>query len=257
VITIEKVDNLQLHLGGGGSILTSAVLAGLLERIGQPVQGVELSTEPAVQTSAGVPAFDAAAAGEAFENQFHKVRAEVSREWWDKIWRQALDWAAAKQPATASAPPALGAMWEGQGGHYGGTMPERNGKPGYHLIVASLQGEDLKYGPYNLDVAGAGDHWDGQVNTEALAANMAAHPAAHWARSQAADGHTDFYLPAHAELMQLWINVPQLFKPEGWYWTSTQSSPSGAWVQDFEGGHSRVDSKDREFRAVAVRRLAL
>lgn len=37
-----------------------------------------------------------AAARDAFENTFHKVRAEVSRDWWDIIWAKALRWSASQ-----------------------------------------------------------------------------------------------------------------------------------------------------------------
>jgi hypothetical protein len=67
----------------------------------------------------------------------------------------------------------------------------------------------------------------------------------------------DYYLPAHNELMLMWICAPHLFNKEGWYWSSTQYSPDGAWVQDFERRQQHVNSKDDELRAVAVRRLVL
>jgi hypothetical protein len=255
MLTIEHCDNIHVHLlNGRTSILTEAIAAGLRKE----AAGEQIA--PTVQTSASVIAFDAAASGKAFNNTFHKVRAEVSRDWWDKIWKKALEWAAgvaqASGPATAQ-PPALGEIWAGQGGRYGGTMPARDGKPGYHLIVAETQAERVKFGPYDHDVTGAADHWDGLVNTAALTMEEKEHPAAGWVRAQSPDGHSDFYLPAHAELCQLWINVPQLFQKEGWYWSSTQYSPDDAWVQDFENGGSGVSSKGYEFRAVAVRRLAL
>ncbi len=161
------------------------------------------------------------------------------------------------QTSAALQPPALGELWPGQGGYYAGIMPPRAGKPGYHLVLAVNQCEPCKFGPYDHDVAGAKDHWDGLANTVALAIDRDDHPAADWAKQRVADGHEDFYLPAHAELCQLWINVPQLFKKEGWYWSSTQHSPDDAWVQYFEYGTSYFDYKDYECRAVAVRRLAI
>jgi hypothetical protein len=153
--------------------------------------------------------------------------------------------------------PAMGEIWQGQGGRYGGTMPSREGKPGYHLIVAESHGEKLKFGPYDTNVTGAADHYDGQANTKALLAHGKEHAAAAWAADMGIGPHEDFYLPAHAELCQLWINVPHLFAKEGWYWSSTQGSPYHAWAQDFADGYSYFDSKDDEFRAVAVRRLVI
>ena len=43
-----------------------------------------------------------AASAEAFENTFHKVRAEVSRDWWDRIWAKAADWAWSCTPTGAA-----------------------------------------------------------------------------------------------------------------------------------------------------------
>ncbi len=158
---------------------------------------------------------------------------------------------------TALQPPALGDVWPGQGGRYAGTMPARDGKPGYHLVLAETQNSSVKFGPYDHDVAGAGDHCDGLANTRALIADGTEHPAALWASELSVGCDSDFYLPAHNELMLMWICVPQLFDKQGWYWTSTQDSPDYAWVQVFEGGDSRIYYKGYEFRAVAVRRLAL
>ncbi len=33
------------------------------------------------------------AAAEAFNNMFHKVRAEVSMDWWQTVWRLGVQWA--------------------------------------------------------------------------------------------------------------------------------------------------------------------
>jgi hypothetical protein len=160
--------------------------------------------------------------------------------------------------------PALGEVWPGQGGRYVGTMPALNGRPGYHLVMAEAQNERVAFGPYEHDVESARDHSDGLANTKALLASGEQHPAAMWASQVTTprepyqtSGHCDFYLPAHNELMLMWICVPHLFKKEGWYWSSTQYSPYGAWAQDFENGSSGILIKSNEFRAVAVRRLEI
>ncbi|MGE3346088.1 MAG: hypothetical protein AB7I35_01495 [Ramlibacter sp.] len=220
MINIEQVQALHLTLGPqGASILTAALFAAL--------QGAAQTGAPA-----GVPAAQPDAA-------------------------KAPDEAAPTAPVQTSAPPALGEIWPGQGGRYGGTMPPRNGRPGYHLVVAEAQHAGVAYGPYGHDVPAAADHHDGLANSLALQADNADHPAAQWALQVQADGHSDFYLPAHAEICQLWINVPELFTKDGWYWSSTQYSPNGAWVQDFEYGYSNGLIKGGERRAVAVRRLVI
>ncbi len=153
--------------------------------------------------------------------------------------------------------PALGEIWNGQGGRFGGTMPARDGKHAYHLIVAEGHGEKLKFGLEYSDCSEASSHHDGKANTTALLANTKNHAAAAWAADKGVGPHEDFYLPAHAELCLLWINVPQLFEKEGWYWSSTQYSSDNAWAQDFAYGDSNVRSKFNEFRSVAVRRLVI
>lgn len=40
-----------------------------------------------------------------------------------------------------STPPAVGELWHGQGGIYAGIMPEHNGAPAYHMIIATKSGE--------------------------------------------------------------------------------------------------------------------
>ena len=172
--------------------------------------------------------------------------------------------AAVQTFATLHQPPLLGEIWPGEGGRYAGTMPAIGGRPGYHLVLAKPQNDKVKFGPYDHDVAGAADHYDGQANTRTLLQDGNEHPAALWASQltterepYATAGHADFYLPAHNELMLMWICAPQLFDKQGYYWSSTQRSPYDAWVQDFEGGSSDIYRKDNELRAVAVRRLAL
>lgn len=38
-----------------------------------------------------VPEYDEAAADAAFDNTYHKIAAEVSRDTWDKIWKKAIE----------------------------------------------------------------------------------------------------------------------------------------------------------------------
>lgn len=48
----------------------------------------------------------------------------------------------------------------------------------------------------------------------------------------------------------------EAFRPE-WHWTSTQFSPTTAWVQTFGHGHQRGTGKGNEFAARAVRSLKI
>jgi hypothetical protein len=152
--------------------------------------------------------------------------------------------------------PAIGTHWVEQGGIFAGVIRGLAGAPDAALIIADdPRGhfEDREWGPYGKDVAT--DARDGMANTVAMSG----------AGSQLAadilaldiEGHKDWYLPSASELHLAYANVAERFDQADYYWSSTQSSPYSASAQDFEHGYSDVDSKDDEFRAVAVRRFVL
>lgn len=161
-----------------------------------------------------------------------------------------------RQPdADAMTPPAPGEYWPGQGGHYICTQPAMLGAPARHLIAGGEQ-EELQFGP-TVDVPGARSQVDGVSNTAALITASDEHAAAKWAASYTADGHTDFHLPSRLDLLMGFIYAPQLFKKAGWYWSSTQTSRRGAFVQDFENGLSSWLGKVNEHRVRAFRWIHL
>lgn len=156
------------------------------------------------------------------------------------------------------APPAIGQHWHGQGGIYAGLMRGENGQPDYHLIVPADpagQVEAIEWGGAGKNEPGAISDRDGQANTHALFDSEHDHPAAQWATDLEIDGLRDWHLPARHELRLCYLNVPELFSTDDWYYSSTQSSPYGAWVQHFDGGLQGYDRKDLTRRAVAVRRV--
>jgi hypothetical protein len=155
--------------------------------------------------------------------------------------------------ATAQ-PPAHGEYWEGQGGYYVCTLPALLGLPERHLIVGKEEAKRT-FSPQQ-EFSGCASHIDGPANTKALLAH-GDHPAAQWAAAYTADGHQDFHLPAKLDLVMAHICAPQLFDKEGYYWTSTQSSRSNAFVQDFENGLSHWDYKVHERRVRAFRWIQL
>ncbi|SFB95989.1 hypothetical protein SAMN05216344_10694 [Polaromonas sp. OV174] len=160
------------------------------------------------------------------------------------------------QPAAAGntlTPPAHGEYWLGQGGYYVCTLPALLDAPARHLIAGAAESEDrITYGP-SIDVPGARSQLNGRTNTAALLATGKDHPAAEWATAYAADGHTDFFLPSRLDLVMAHICAPELFEKSSWYWSSTQSSRTNAFVQDFEGGDSIWDGKGSERRVRAFR----
>ncbi|MBL7091553.1 DUF1566 domain-containing protein [Acidovorax sp.] len=155
--------------------------------------------------------------------------------------------------------PLFGALLATHGGHFGAILrgAAADGSEDFALIVAeqSAEIEDAVWSEDYTTIAGADSKTDGRANTEAMAAaglQLAQ-------RIQALDlgGHTDWYLPAAAELRALSATVPELFNPQDYYWSSTQYSRYGAWCQAFECGDSGADRKDDEFRARPVRRVQL
>ncbi|MCO2149844.1 DUF1566 domain-containing protein [Pseudomonas aeruginosa] len=149
--------------------------------------------------------------------------------------------------------PAIGAEWPGQGGIYAGLMRGRDGQPDYHLIVASAESDgELQWGGYGSK-SSATSKWDGLANTKALV-EEGGHPAAEFAASVTISGHNDFYLPAQAELMIAWANVPDVFA-EGWHWSSTQSSAGNAFYTLFHDGGTGISVKGTGLRVRPVRRL--
>jgi hypothetical protein len=128
--------------------------------------------------------------------------------------------------------------------------------PDYHLFVppdAAAQ-TSLPWGGYEHDEPGAKSERDGLANTLALCESKIEHPAAKFARSLELYGLKDYYLPSREELRLCFINCRALFEPQ-WYWSSTQSSPDSAWVQNFNDGYQYLVHKDIPNRVRAVRRV--
>ena len=128
-------------------------------------------------------------------------------------------------------PPAIGAMWQEQGGIYAGIVGGINGKPDYHLIH-SASGHEI------FDV-----EWYDAIN----------------AAKDKINGFTDWYLPDCRESRLLAINSPDSFDWDVWYWTSMQDSehPEHALVQHFGEGSPYAAHKSFKYRARAVRRLPI
>jgi hypothetical protein len=61
-------------------------------------------------------------------------------------------------------------------------------------------------------------------------------------------------VPAQTAAADFLDDSDEALSPE-WYWSSTQYSPYGAWIQNFDGGAQYYDHKDLECRARAVRRF--
>jgi hypothetical protein len=133
-----------------------------------------------------------------------------------------------QSPAT---PPRLGTIWVGEGGVYAGIVRGQDGAPDYHLIHATDEHELTSV------------NW--RQATDKASARI--------------EGFIDWSLPDRREVRLLYINSPDSFDTDGWYWTSTQhaADPDYAWVQDFSFGYQGDDRKSSEYRARAVRRILI
>ncbi|MCG6574916.1 DUF1566 domain-containing protein [Pseudomonas sp. AF32] len=158
--------------------------------------------------------------------------------------------AANVEPVAPSAVPALGEYWPGQGGINGGFVAARDGVPAHYLIFAKDDVGEHAWGRYREE-SGATSKWDGKTNTDALIA-AGGHPAAEACRAYTADGHSDFDLPAAAQLYQAWAHD---LITEGYYWSSSQRSAHNAFLMDFDAGFQDNYAKSYELRVRPVRRF--
>ena len=135
--------------------------------------------------------------------------------------------AEASTATKASTPPPLGAMWPEQGGIYAGVMRSEWGRH-YHLIISPIDTElnDTEWGEDNKMISGAINDRDGLSNSLAIRDYAKSiekrFPAACLALSLTANDFNDWYLPARHELRLAYLNTPEIFNLDGWYWTSTQ-----------------------------------
>ena len=167
-------------------------------------------------------------------------------------------------PTKASTPPALGAVWPEQGGIYAGVMRSEWGHH-YHLIISPIDTElnDTEWGEDNKMISGAINDRDGLSNSLAIRDYAKSiekrFPAACFALSLTANGFNDWYLPARHELRLAYLNAPEIFNLDGWYWTSTQYAgyASDAWYQYFGNGTQHNGGKGYKGRVRAVRRFLI
>ena len=152
--------------------------------------------------------------------------------------------------AALSDAPAIGEYWPGQGGINAGFVAARGDVPAHYLILGDKDLGEFKWGRYQEESA-ATSKWDGKANTDALIA-AGGHPAAAAARAHTADGHSDFDLPAAAQLHQVWAHD---LISKGYYWSSSQRSASNAFGMTFGGGGQDTSGKSYELRVRPVRRF--
>ncbi|WP_219096592.1 DUF1566 domain-containing protein [Pseudomonas sp. UMAB-40] len=170
------------------------------------------------------------------------------------LFTQALPPAANLQPVSHPAAPAIGEYWPGQGGINGGFVPVRGDVPAHYLIIAKDDVGAHEWGGRGKE-SGATSKTDGCANSIALCNSDDDHPAASACTEHQADGHHDFYLPAAAELYQGWLNCPEAFAKDSYYWSSSQRSADYAFYLTFGVGTQGYGVNYDELRVRPVRRF--
>lgn len=69
------------------------------------------------------------------------------------------------------------------------------------------------------------------------------------------NGHSDWRAPDQEDMMLAYINAPNLFDKDDWYWTVKPYGSYGAWAVDFEDGSVRYWRRYDEFRVRPVRSI--
>ena len=151
--------------------------------------------------------------------------------------------------------PALGAYWPGEGGHNGGLIAAHGDVPAHYLIIAAKDAGNFEWGGRGTE-SKATSKRDGLYNTQLLSRDDdRKYPAADACAEYQADSRNDFYLPAAAELYEAWLNVPELFAKDCYYWSSSQRSAYNAFYMHFVDGTQHNGAKHDELRVRPVRRL--
>ncbi|MGH8381779.1 DUF1566 domain-containing protein [Pseudomonas sp.] len=169
------------------------------------------------------------------------------------VFAQVLPPAANVQPITQNDIPAVGQPWPGQGGINGGLVAARGDVPEHYLIITAEDAGSHEWGRRG-ETSGATSKTDGLANS-AILLEEGSHPAARAASKYTADNHNDFYLPATAELYQGWVNCPEVFVQDCYYWSSSQRSAFTAFGLHFAVGNQLSLVEDDELRVRPVRRL--
>lgn len=114
---------------------------------------------------------------------------------------------------------------------------------------------ELKWGGYGTWMFGAESRSDGFSNTAVML--NAGCEAARVTRRLSLHGHVDWYLPSLSEMSIAASNVPELFRPDEDYWTSTQENKNMAFVCNVRSGYTVTYRKDVAKNVRAMRRVSL
>ncbi|NYT76524.1 DUF1566 domain-containing protein [Alcaligenaceae bacterium] len=124
--------------------------------------------------------------------------------------------------------PTIGHAWPEQGGIYIGSLMKDGAL--HHLFVPGGPEHDIEDVSFNDAAQAVQDK--GEIND-----------------------HADWRVPDQRELMLAYINTPELFSKDDWYWTSTPIGSSNAWAVGFEDGYVHGDTRRDEFRVRPFRSI--
>ena len=130
--------------------------------------------------------------------------------------------------ATATTLPVIGQEWPEQGGIYIGSRPIDGAT--HHVVIPGGKEFDLVDVEFK-DLASAVTE-RGEVN-----------------------GHADWRAPDQEDMMLAYINVPDLFDKDDWYWTNKPYGSYLAWAVYFESGGVDYWRRLNEFRVRPVRSI--
>jgi len=169
--------------------------------------------------------------------------------------------------------PEIGAPFAG--GFFAGVYLDENQALAALIVAPKAEGEStLKWKTRATATIGARSLRGGLANSDAM--NDKSHPAAQFCRGLRIGGFDDWYLPSRHETALLAENLmpgegympaqtaAEAFKDGGpeafardWYWTSSEFSTDGAWLQDFYDGDQHYGGKGLRLRCRAVRKVLI
>lgn len=130
--------------------------------------------------------------------------------------------------ATATSTPAIGQEWPEQGGIFIGSRLIDGAL--HHLVIPG--GKEFDLADVEFEQLASAINERGEVN-----------------------GHSDWRAPDQEDMMLAYINVPDLFDKDDWYWTNKPYGSGFAWAVDFEYGGVYYWSRYDEFRGRPVRSI--
>jgi hypothetical protein len=172
------------------------------------------------------------------------------------------------RPRKPVLPPAIGAVWKGQGGVYAGIVRGRDSGLVRTVIIYGNRPVDtvivdgVEYVPLTevealrLEVPTLKDYH--LIIGPEAPDRLSFDAAVKFCAAQSVDGHSDFTGMFRREQSVAFGNVPEHFR-KTWYWSREQreSSADYVWGQDFGDGSQGYWRKDNTNRVRAVRRVAV